>query len=256
MILLVEDDRRAVELLRLQLEGAGFAVVVAGDGEEGLAMARRLRPAAITLDIALPRLDGWEFLTRAKADPALAQIPVVIVSMVDEPGKGFALGAAGYLVKPVDRNDLLDALRRAVPAPDRLDAAATILAIDDDPLAVELIEAVLASEGYTVLKATGGEAGVELARQAQPALVILDLMMPEVDGFAVIERLRADPATSAIPIVVLTSKIMTPEEKARLNGRISHLAEKGTFDRAAFVGLVRRSAEAPDPLRGGAHHVR
>ncbi|MBA3331606.1 MAG: response regulator [Actinobacteria bacterium] len=245
MILVVEDDRRAAELLRLQLEGAGFAVAVARDGEEGLTMARRLSPAAISLDITLPRLDGWEFLARANADPALAEIPVIIVSMLDERGTGFALGAAGYLVKPVSRDDLLTALRRVLPGPDGPDGPATILAIDDDPMAIELIEAVLAPEGYAVLKATGGEAGVDLARRERPALVILDLMMPEVDGFAVVERLRADPATSEIPIVVLTAKTMTPEEKARVNGRIAHLAEKGTFDRAGFVGLVRRLCPTP-----------
>jgi len=243
-VLLVEDDPRAIELLTLQLEGAGFAVAVARDGEEGLELARRIRPGAITLDITLPKLDGWDFLCLAKSDPALADIPVIIVSMLDERGKGFALGAAEYLVKPVERDQLLSALHRfiRIPGPD---GPAKVLAIDDDPMAVELIEAVLAPEGYRVLKASGGEEGVELARRERPALVILDLMMPEVDGFAVVERLRADPATSAIPIVILTSKTMTPAEKARLNGRISHLAQKGAFDRAAFIELVRGFCRAP-----------
>jgi CheY-like chemotaxis protein len=244
-VLLVEDDPRAVELLRLQLEGAGFRVAVAGDGEEGLAQARRLHPLAITLDINLPKLDGWDFLAQAKADPALAEIPVIIVSMLDERGKGFALGAAEYLVKPVKREDLLAALRRFTATLPGLPRGGKVLAIDDDPLAVELIEAVLAPQGYRVLKATGGEAGLELARRQRPCLVILDLMMPEVDGFAVVERLREDPTTANIPIVILTSKSMTAEEKARLNGRISYLAQKGLFDRGAFVELVRGFCLAP-----------
>jgi CheY-like chemotaxis protein len=244
-VLLVEDDPRAVELLRVQLEPAGFAVAVARDGEEGLVQARRLQPLAITLDINLPKLDGWDFLARAKADPALAEIPVIIVSMLDERGKGFALGAAEYLVKPVKREDLLATLRRFTATLPGLPRGGKVLAIDDDPLAVELIEAVLAPQGYRVLKATGGEAGLELARRERPCLVILDLMMPEVDGFAVVERLREGPTTANIPIVILTSKSMTAEEKARLNGRISYLAQKGSFDRGAFVELVRGFCPAP-----------
>src|SRR5205823_8729537 len=119
-------------------------------------------------------------------------------------GRGVALGAAEYLIKPVDRERLQAALRRAIRAAPARDGPATVLAIDDDPLALELVEAVLAPEGYRVLKATGGESGLQLARQEQPALVILDLMMPEVDGFAVVERLQAEPATSQIPIVILS----------------------------------------------------
>ncbi|HLH27194.1 MAG TPA: response regulator [Chloroflexota bacterium] len=239
-VLLVEDDPNAVALLSLCLQGAGFQVVVAGDGEEALQMARILHPDGITLDIFLPRVDGWDFLARAKADPELADIPVVIVSMLDERGKGFALGAAEYLVKPVDRDLLAATLRRLVAK-----APAKILAVDDDPLAIALIEAVLGPEGFTVLKATSGEEGIALARQERPALVILDLMMPDVDGFTVVERLRADTATTAIPIVILTAKTMTDADKTRLNGQISYLAQKGQFSPAAFLALVRRFCPAP-----------
>jgi CheY-like chemotaxis protein len=239
-VLLVEDDPNAVALLSVYLQGAGFQVVVASDGEEALQMARILHPDGITLDIFLPRLDGWDFLARAKADPELADIPVVIVSMLDERGKGFALGAAEYLVKPVDRDLLLATLRRLVAK-----GPAKVLTIDDDPMASNLVEAVLGPQGFTVLKATGGEEGIALARQEQPALVVLDLMMPGVDGFTVVERLRADPATAAIPILILTAKAMTDEDKARLNGQISYLAEKGQFSPAAFVELVRRFCPAP-----------
>src|SRR5581483_8286104 len=239
-VLLVEDDPNAVALLSLYLQGAGFQVVVAGDGEEALQMARILHPDGITLDIFLPRVDGWDFLARAKADPALADIPVVIVSMLDERGKGFALGAAEYLVKPVDRDLLAATLRRLVAK-----TPTKVLAIDDDPLAITLVETVLGPQGFTVLRATGGEEGLALARQERPALVMLDLMMPDLDGFTVVERLRADPTTAAIPIVILTAKTMTDEDKARLNGQISYLAEKGQFSPADFVELVRRFCPAP-----------
>src|SRR5262249_8002660 len=174
-----------------------------------------------------------------KADSVASAIPVIVVSMLDERGKGFALGAAEYLVKPVGREQLLAALRRSVGGRPAAAPAGKVLAIDDDPMAIELVEALLAPEGYTVLKATGGEAGVALARQQRPALIILDLLMPDVDGFTVVSRLRADPATAAIPILILTSKSMTAAEKRRLRGQISHLAQRAEFDRATFVELVR-----------------
>jgi CheY-like chemotaxis protein len=149
------------------------------------------------------------------------------------------LGAADYLVKPVQREALLATLRRVTFPPGAANGQAKVLAIDDDPLALELIEAVLRPAGYAVLKAGGGQEGIALALRERPDLVILDLLMPGVDGFAVVERLRADPLTVAIPIVVLTSRGMDQEERGRLNGKISHLARTATFNRAEFVELVR-----------------
>ncbi len=243
MILLIEDDKHAIELLTLYLDGAGFRVAVAHDGEEGLELARQRHPAGIVLDILMPKLDGWDFLARAKADPTIADVPVIIVSMVDERGKGFALGAAEYLVKPVGREELLTALGRFTPIPAAHEAQPKVLAIDDDPMAVNLIEAVLEPQGYTVLKAGGGEEGIALARQEQPAIIFLDLLMPEVDGFEVVERLRAEPGTARIPIVILTSQTMTHAEKERLNGQISFLAQKAEFKRADLLELVRNFAQ-------------
>ena len=195
-----------------------------------------MHPCGIILDIRLPGLDGWEFLARAKADPAIADVPVIIVSMVDERGKGLALGAADYLVKPVARGDLLEALARVTPLP----AYGKVLAIDDDPIALELIRAVLEPVGYTVLIARGGEEGVALAQAELPDVVLLDLAMPEVDGFAFVERLKDDPVTDAIPIVILTSKTLSQEDEALLSGRIVHLARKAEFDRSALLELIRR----------------
>jgi CheY-like chemotaxis protein len=184
-------------------------------------------------------MDGWDVLGRMKADPELVRTPVVIVSMVDERGKGFALGAADYLVKPVNREALLRALHRAMSARPTNGSATTILAVDDDPMAIDLVRAILEPEGYRVVAALGGDEGVELAQRERPGLIVLDLMMPKVDGFAVVERLRADPDTANIPIVVLTAKSMTPTEKDRLNGYVVELAKKGEFDRASFVAMVR-----------------
>ena len=239
-ILLVEDDQAAIDLLTIYISGAGFNVVVARDGEEGLTMARSLHPAGITLDISLPRLDGWDFLAQIKGDSSTADIPVIVVSMLDERGKGFALGAADYLVKPVNRNELLATLGRFTANGQGPNAPYKVLAIDDDLLALELIEATLLPQGFTVLRASSGEEGMMKAQSERPALIILDLLMPEMDGFTVAERLRADPATAEIPIVVLTSKSITQPEKERLNSHISHLARKAEFSRVEFVELVRR----------------
>ncbi len=234
-VLVIEDDRSSAGLLTLYLDGAGFNVTVAADGVEGLELARRLRPRAVLLDVRLPRLDGWEVLARLKADPATARVPVVIVSMIDEKGRGFALGAAEYLVKPVQREQVVDALERyALARSDRR----TVVVIDDDPLDLELVEAVLAPEGYSVLRAAGGEEGLALVAREHPAVVLLDLLMPGVDGFDVIHRLRADPATAGVPIVVLTAKDMTSEDRERLAGQIDYVAQKGAFGRQQLVDLV------------------
>jgi CheY-like chemotaxis protein len=164
-------------------------------------------------------------------------VPVVIVSMLDERGAGFALGAAEYLVKPVDRDELLTALDRWTGT---AGDGRTIVAIDDDARDLELVEAALAPHGWSVLRASNGEDGVELVRRERPSVVLLDLLMPGTDGFAVVERLRTDPDLADVPIVVLTSKDMTAEDRARLNGRISFLARKGTFREAELARLVGR----------------
>ena len=238
-VLIVEDDRRSAELLKIYLEGAGYSVASARDGVDGLELARRLDPAAVILDILLPRRNGWELLAELKSDPVTSDIPVLIVSMVDDQGAGFALGAAEYLVKPVDRARLLDVLARCLAPPG---VGRTLVAIDDDPVDLDLLEAVLAPQGWRVVRAAGGEEGVRSVRRERPAVVVLDLLMPDVDGFAVVEQLRADPLVEDVPIVVLTSKDMTTDDHDRLAGQISYLARKGTFANTELVDLVARVA--------------
>jgi signal transduction histidine kinase/CheY-like chemotaxis protein len=240
-VLVVEDDARSADLLRVYLEGAGHEVAVARDGIEGLELARRTRPRAVVLDVLLPRLDGWELLARLKRDADTAAVPVVIVSMLDERGAGFALGAAEYLVKPVDRDALLTAVSRCL---ERSGDGRTVVAIDDEALDLDLVEAALTPHGWSVARATNGEDGVELVRRERPSVVLLDLLMPGMDGFAVVERLRADPVVADVPIVVLTAKDMTAADRARLNGRISFLARKGTFREAELAALVSRLSAA------------
>jgi CheY-like chemotaxis protein len=234
-VLIVEDDRSSADLLQVYLEGAGYTVAVARDGVEGLDLARGLEPAVVIVDILLPKLNGWELIAQLKADPATAAVPVVIVSMIDEQGAGFALGADEYLVKPVDRAQLLDVLSRYLGPPP---AKGTLVAIDDDPTDLDLLEAVLAPQGWTVVRANGGEAGLRAVRRERPAVVVLDLLMPDLDGFAVVEQLRADPLVADVPIIVLTSKDMTRADRERLSGQISFLAQKGAYQHAELVDLV------------------
>jgi signal transduction histidine kinase/DNA-binding response OmpR family regulator len=235
-VVVVEDDRRSFDLLRVYLEAAGARVVSARDGEEGLDTVRRLSPAGVVLDILLPGIDGWEVLAQLKADPETAAIPVIVVSMLDERGRGFALGAAEYLVKPVGKDQLLAALYRAAAMPERKH---TVVAIDDDPLAIELARASLEPEGWTVLGAATGQEGLALIRERQPSAVLLDLLMPGMDGFEVVEALRADPDTKSVPVVILTSKSMTQQDKERLQGRITYVARKTEFDLSGLAGLLR-----------------
>ena len=235
-VVVVEDDRRSFDLLRVYLEAAGARVVSARDGEEGLDTVRRLSPAGVVLDILLPGIDGWEVLARLKADSATAPIPVIVVSMLDERGRGFALGATEYLVKPVSKDQLLAALYRAAAMPERKH---TVVAIDDDPLAIELVRASLEPEGWTVLGAATGQEGLALIRERQPSAVLLDLLMPGMDGFEVVEALRADPDTKSVPVVILTSKSMTQQDKERLQGRITYVARKTEFDLSGLAGLLR-----------------
>jgi signal transduction histidine kinase/CheY-like chemotaxis protein len=235
-VVVVEDDRRSFDLLRVYLEAAGARVVSARDGEEGLDTVRRLSPAGVVLDILLPGMDGWEVLARLKADPATAAIPVVVVSMLDERGRGFALGAAEYLVKPVSKDQLLAALHRVAAIPER---PHTVVAIDDDPLAIELVRASLEPEGWTVLGAATGQEGLALIRERKPSAVLLDLLMPGMDGFEVVEALRADPDTKSVPVVILTSMSMSQQDKERLQGRITYVASKTEFDLSGLAGLLR-----------------
>ena len=248
-VLIVEGDGPSADLIQVHLERAGYAVSVARDGATGLDLARRMHPSAVILDLLLPGLDGWELLGRLKGDHETAAIPVLIASILDERGAGFALGAAEYLVKPVDAEELLEALARCVPPPAR---DRTVVVIDDDPLDLDLLEAVLVPAGWSVVRATGGAEGLRLVRSELPAVVLLDLLMPDMDGFEVVERLRSDPRAADVPIVVLTAKEMSARDQERLTGRISFLAQKGTLRHAELVELVDRLAgERTAPGEGG-----
>ncbi|WP_420473940.1 response regulator [Noviherbaspirillum sp. ST9] len=244
LALVIEDDEMAANLLRVQLEDGGFRFARTSTAEVGLEVAARERPDVIVLDILLPGMDGWEMLERLKRDPQLCSVPVVIFSVVADGNRGLSLGAARVLQKPVSRSDLIQTLdglgfRAAADKPER-----TVLVVDDDRKAVELTRTHLDAAGYKVLPAYGGQEGIDLARSSRPDLIVLDLMMPGVNGFDVVEALKDDPVTRAIPVVIVTAKQIAPEDRLRLNGRVEEIMQKAEFNHGRFIGEVRRALPA------------
>jgi signal transduction histidine kinase/DNA-binding response OmpR family regulator len=226
-VLVIEDDPSTVRLLRTYLESDGYGVRFAQDGPSGIAAARANLPAAIILDILLPGTDGWEVLRELKADPDLRDVPVVIVTVVDERGLGLALGAVDYFLKPVDRTALLARLARYTFTTKVKSRSVRILAIDDDPIALELIDSALRPEGFDVVAAGGGREGIDRAVAEPFDLVVCDLLMPDVDGFDVVTELKAHPSTTDVPILILTAHTISDAEKTRLNGQILGIVDKG-----------------------------
>jgi len=190
-------------------------------------------------------MSGWDFLARVKDEPRLGLIPVVIVSIAADRIRGISLGAAQVLQKPISREDLMGALE-AIGFRTTPNVSRTVLVIDDDPKAVQLFGAYLDSAGFRVLSAFGGEEGIALALHRHPDLIVLDLMMPEVNGFDVVEALKNSPAAAAIPVIVVTAKEITPEDRERLNKDVLKIIEKSEFNHGRFVGEVKRALTGKD----------
>jgi CheY-like chemotaxis protein/two-component sensor histidine kinase len=225
LILVVDDDATTRDLVVRHLERAGFAAVAARGGQEGLRLVRELRPAAVTLDIVMPDLDGWTVLAAIKGDPALASTPVVLMSIVDQKNRGYALGAADYLVKPVDRTKLLEALTHICGA-----SSGKALLVDDDEVVRRGVRQALEPIGWQVSEAENGQVAVEALATARPDVIILDLMMPKMDGFEVLDELRRRPDWQDIPVVIITAKDLTEEDRARLNGAVERIIQKSDRD--------------------------
>ncbi len=239
-ILVIEDDDPTAELIAAYLESAGYETRRARNGEEGLQLARELQPDGVTLDVMMPVMDGWTFLQEFSADAELSEIPVIVLSLASDLKHGYSLGAAAVLGKPIRRDELFAALAKINLLPTG-GHPARVLVVDDDPKAVDLVSDYLASFGHHVHKAYGGAHGIAIADAEHPDLVILDLMMPEVNGFMVVDKLRENPRTSDIPIIILTAKIVSADERRRLNGHIVAIAEKSGIDRATFLSEVNRA---------------
>lgn len=242
--LVIENDQSAAELLRIHLESASFQVQWAPDAATALGLARQQPPDLITLDLLLPDASGWEVLDQIKATPPLDAVPVVIVSIIAdemmETQKGFALGVAKMLQKPVARETLLDAIS-ALGLGDGAARESTVLVIDDDPQAIELVSAHLQDQNCKVLHAYNGYTALDIARQTSPDLIILDLMLPDISGFDVADTLKRQLDTASVPILVLTAKTITKQDRERLSGYVLQIMEKGSFNRQQFLAEVHRA---------------
>jgi CheY-like chemotaxis protein len=223
-VLVIDDDASTRDLMRRFLEKDGFAVHAAASGEEGLRLAKAHRPGLITLDVMMPGVDGWATLAALKTDATTCDIPVVMVTMVDDSGRGFALGATDYVTKPVDWQRLGATLRRYTPDP----AAGPVLVVDDDPDQVALLSRLLAKEGREVATAANGQEALARAAERRPSLILLDLMMPVMDGFDFLDALHRQDIRPPIPVVVITAKDLTADESRRLSGGAAQVVRKGT----------------------------
>ena len=235
--LVIDDDAAARELLEAFFRKEGFAVAVATTGGDGLRMARELRPAIITLDVMMPGMDGWAVLTQLKAEPELAEIPVIMVTIVDDRNLGYALGATDYLTKPVDRDRLSALVRRYRRAPGS--GRDVVLIVEDDPGTRDMLRRTLEREGWDVAEAANGRIGLEQVVQSKPSLILLDLMMPEMDGFAFVTELRRSEEGRRVPVVVLTSKDITQEDRRRLTGFVELILQKGAASRETILTEIR-----------------
>jgi CheY-like chemotaxis protein len=238
LVLVIDDQADARDLMRGLLEREGFRAETAEGGEAGLELARRLQPTVITLDVMMPSMDGWAALNALKADPATAPIPVIMVTMVDERTMGFALGATDYFTKPIDWPRLATVLRRhRNPL-----AEQSALIVEDDERTREILRRTLEKDGWHVQEAANGRDGLEQldAGPGLPGLILLDLMMPEIDGFGFILELRRRPAYTGIPVIVVTAKDLSPDDRHRLGGEVRRILPKGDGGIAELVVEIRR----------------
>jgi signal transduction histidine kinase/CheY-like chemotaxis protein len=233
VILAIDDDPNVIYLLQENLSEAGYQVIGALHGSEGMQKARQLRPFAIILDILMPQKDGWQILHELKADAATRDIPVILLSIVDQKDLGYRLGAFDYLLKPLDREAILATLGRIVPAHHHL------LVVDDDPHVVDLVRQLLDDQPYEIEAAVDGQAALEAIARHPPDVILLDLLMPHMDGFGVLESLHQDPSYGTIPVIVLTAKICTAEEQALLHARVQAVIQKQGLERDSLLQEVR-----------------
>ncbi len=238
-VLIVEDDRQFSNLLSLYLRKEGYEPIQHYQGLGALEQARKLNPALITLDIMLPGQDGWEILQRLKSDPETRDIPVLVISALRNSELALSLGATDYLVKPVDRGALQTVLSR-LPMPKSTAEESKVLVVDDDTRLVPLLEAMLRHEACKLIPAYDGKEGLAKARNEQPDCILLDLMMPGINGFDVLETLKSDDRTADIPVIVLTVKNVTEEDRKQLTKHIETLMHKSTLTPQALTEEIRR----------------
>jgi signal transduction histidine kinase/CheY-like chemotaxis protein len=240
LVLVVDDDTSTRDLIARGLQKEGFRVSVAASGDEAVRSAREQRPDVISLDVLMPGMDGWTVLRTLKADPLTSQIPVVMVSMLDDRDIGQALGAADYLTKPFDREKLVAALRRFRGGR----AQRPVLVVEDDAATREVIRRALEKDGWAVREAENGRVALECLALSTPDVIVLDLMMPEMDGFEFVAELRRTEAGRRVPVVVVTARELSAEDRSRLNGQVRRVFQKGSFSREELTAELRRVLES------------
>jgi CheY-like chemotaxis protein len=237
-VLVIDDDPQACELMRRFLENRGFHIETAAGGPQALEMVKRIRPEVITLDVVLPGIDGWGVLAALKADAETASIPIILVTILDDRTRGYALGAADYLTKPIDGERLCRTVQKHQHA-----SPGSVLVIDDDPDFREICRRTLASAGWLIVEAEDGRAGLARLEEQRPAVILLDLIMPGLDGFEFIEELKKHPDWRHVPVLVLTAKDLTPEDGRRLNGSVARVLEKRNFSPNALLREIHERVQ-------------
>jgi CheY-like chemotaxis protein len=233
-VLVIDDEPNARELIERALSKEGFRVELASTGQSGLEAARRLRPNAITLDVMMPGMDGWAVLRALKADLVTADIPVIMLTVVDDKQIGFALGAAEYFTKPIDWTRLVGTLQKYRTTGNQ----PSVLVVEDEPQTREMLRRSLAKADWEVTEAENGRVALEKLNGVVPAVILLDLMMPEMDGFEFLQELRKRPAFRRVPVVVITAKDITEEDRRRLNGEVSRILQKSDLRMEDLVAEV------------------
>ena len=239
--LVVESDVKSADLIRVQLEAEGFHVLHADSGATALRLAREHAVSLVTVELMLPDMDGWELLTQLKAMPELARVPVVVVSIVADRNRGLALGAAAVLQKPISRKELVDSLLTLGLLPLIDGRPLRVLVVDDDPAAVELVAIRLKNVVTSVERAYSGREALRAVESRIPDVIVLDLMMPDGDGFEVVEALRKNPRTARVPIIVMTAMCVSAEDRAKLNGYVTSVLGKTELELEQFTTEVRRA---------------
>jgi CheY-like chemotaxis protein len=234
-VLVIDDDPAVRDLVQRSLSKEGLRVETASNGQQGLELARQLKPAVITLDVMMPGMDGWAVLSALKADPELTDIPVVMMTIVDEMNMGFALGAAEYLTKPIDWNRLTAVIHKYRLQP----LNGSVLIVEDDPAMRDLLQRKLGEQKCHVRLAENGRVALQRMSDHVPALILLDLMMPEMDGFEFMVELRKRPECRQVPVIVITAKELTEADRRRLNGQVARIVQKGTMSLDQLLGEVK-----------------
>jgi CheY-like chemotaxis protein len=242
LVLVIDDDPASRELVQRHLVRAGYRTQGASGGTTGLELARQLKPAAITLDVLMPDMDGWSVLAALKADPELSAIPVIMATILDEKPLSLALGASDYITKPVDRERLTALMRKYATSSD-----SRILIVEDDKSTRDMMKRMLKKEGWTPVEASNGRVALERVAQKMPAVILLDLMMPEMDGFAFLSALREREDGKNVPVIVVSALELSNEDRRRLNGGVQQILQKGSYSHEVLLEELRGALGAASP---------